>query len=444
MTQEPQFEIIEAGKGKFIKAWKQGVEFDQATIQQLIAAAQLEIVTPWVAAMPDAHMGYGSTVGSVIPTEAAIIPAAVGVDIGCGMFYLQLELKREELPQDLKEIRELLEQAVPSGGPGERGSWPELVPQVVRTMWMNQFDSVYTLICKKHQALRTDLAMRQLGTLGTGNHFLELTEDTETGNVGILLHSGSRGLGNKIGTYFTKIAREYCQQNGIGLPERDLAYLPESTTEFTDYYVALTFTQAYAAHSRLLMMRSALRVLQNLLGRHPIERGSVHCHHNYTQQEEHQNRKLYITRKGAVRAGLGDVGIIPGSMGARSYVIRGKGSEHSFCSCSHGAGRRGSRVWAKESFTIEDHIRETVGVECDKTLAVLDETPQAYKDIEAVIAAQSDLIEVLSTMKQFVCVKGLGEERKWEKKKKRKKELDAQKMPELSVQEDVATPAKEL
>ncbi len=416
---ETKFEVIQAGNGKFIKAWKQGVQFDQNTIQQLINAAQLEIVTPWVAAMPDAHMGYGSTVGSVIPTEGAIIPAAVGVDIGCGMFYRRLAIQRKDLPQDLKMVRDRLEAAVPSGGPGERGSWPQLVPQVIRTEWMREFNLDYETILKKNPDVSTTLAMRQLGTLGTGNHFLELTEWAETGQVGILIHSGSRGLGNKIGSYFTMVARKLCEQFRIALPDRDLAYLPVGTKEFDEYYEALTFAQRYAWVSRGLMMRSAIGVLEGLLnGVRLLPDFQVHCHHNYTKQENHFGRNLYITRKGAVRAGLGEMGIIPGSMGACTYVVSGKGSQDSFHSCSHGAGRVMSRTQAKETFTVEDHIRETQGVECDKTLAVLDETPQAYKPIADVIAAQTDLVTVVGTMKQFLCVKGLGEERRWGKKKK--------------------------
>ncbi len=202
------YEIIEAGQGKRIKAWKQGVYFEQEAIQQLIACARLPIVHPYVAAMPDCHKGYGSTVGSVIPTRGAIIPAAVGVDIGCGMVYYRLDIHREDLPENLAELRAELEAAIPNGGPGDHGSWPEIVPARIRSEWMRDFNDEYDQICKKHPEARSFFAMRQLGTLGTGNHFVELTTDSITGVVGVLIHSGSRGLGNRIGSHFTQIAKE--------------------------------------------------------------------------------------------------------------------------------------------------------------------------------------------------------------------------------------------
>ena len=421
------YEIIEAGQGRLIKAWRKGVSFEQEAIQQLINAARLSVVHPYVAAMPDAHKGYGSTVGSVIPTRDAVIPSAVGVDIGCGMVYQPLNLKREDLPKNLAALRAALEAAIPNGGPGVIGAWPESVPQRIRTSWMRHFSAEYDDIGRKHPEAISPFAMRQLGTLGTGNHFVELATDSIDGSVGILIHSGSRGLGNKIGTYFTTVARRYCEREHIGLPDRDLAYLPRGTDAFDDYLRALQFAQWYAWENRLLMLAAARSVLDAALECTPASPVRiyihsvgeiVHCHHNYMVEETHNGEKLFITRKGAVRAAKGDLGIIPGSMGARTYIVRGLGSEDSFNSCSHGAGRTMSRTAAKKAFTIEDHIKATEGVECDKTAGTLDETPLAYKDIEAVMAAQSDLVEPVFHIKQFLCVKGKGEERGWQKKKK--------------------------
>lgn len=407
------FEIIEAGKGRIVKAWKKGVYFEQEAIQQLIAAAQLSIVTPWVAAMPDCHKGYGSTVGSVIPTKDAVIPAAVGVDIGCGMIYQPLGIKREHLPPDLSELRHALEEAIPNGGPGVVGSWGEHVPQHVRTVWMRYFSEHYDAFGKKHPDAISKFGMHQLGTLGTGNHFVELTVSSQDEDVGILIHSGSRGLGNKIGTYFTHVARTYAADNHIGLPDRDLAYLPKGTETFDDYIEALHFAQSYAWENRLLMMEAASITVSKYAAARTSRVGTIHCHHNYMAEEYLEGgEKIFITRKGAVRAGIGDMGIIPGSMGARTYIVRGLGSWDSFHSCSHGAGRMMSRTKAKKSFTVEDHIKATAGVECDKTLDTIDETPGAYKDIDAVIAAQTDLIKPIFHMKQFLCVKGKGENRR--------------------------------
>ncbi len=423
----PNFEVIEAGQGRHIKAWKQGVFFEQEAIQQLINAARLSVVHPYVAAMPDTHKGYGSTVGSVIPTKDAVIPAAVGVDIGCGMVYQPLNIKREDLPQDLVELRMALEATIPNGGPGDVGSWAEPVPARIRTAWMRDFSEEYDAIGRKHPEAISPFAMRQLGTLGTGNHFVELTVNSLDGNVGILIHSGSRGLGNKIGTHFTAATRRRCEANHVALPDRDLAYLERGTQEFDDYLEALHFAQRYAWRNRLLMLDAARMCIGNYLYSPgddgpfsvSIQGGEItHCHHNYMAEESHNGELLFVTRKGAVRAAKGDLGIIPGSMGARTYIVEGLGSEDSFTSCSHGAGRTMSRTAAKKAFTVEDHAKATEGVECDKTAGTLDETPGAYKDIEAVIAAQSDLVRPLYTMKQFLCVKGKGEERKWPEKKK--------------------------
>ncbi len=415
------FNIIEAGGGHFVKAWMNGIFFEVDAIEQLKKTARLEIVQPYVAAMPDTHLGYGSTVGSVIPTKDAIIPAAVGVDIGCGMVYQSLDIiKRESLPTDLAELRAALEAAIPNGGPGEVGAWLELVPARIRTIWMRKFSSEYDDIARKHPACINPLAMRQLGTLGTGNHFVELTTSDTDGGVGILIHSGSRGLGNKIGSYFTAVARRHCEKSHIGLPDHDLAFLRRDTEAFDDYLQALDFAQRYAWESRLLMLAAARGVIDCFLRGSPLTSLGelVHCHHNYLAEETHFGEKLFVTRKGAVRARLGDLGIIPGSMGAKTYIVEGLGSEDSFMSCSHGAGRMMSRTQAKRTFTVADHAKATAGIECDKSEGTLDETPGAYRDIDAVMAAQSDLVRPLFTLHQFLCIKGKGETRKWEKKKK--------------------------
>jgi tRNA-splicing ligase RtcB len=405
------FDRIEAGDGRYIKAWRKGVYFEQEAIQQLIAAARLSIVGPYVAAMPDCHKGFGSTVGSVIPTRGAIIPSSIGVDIGCGMMYERLDIHRDDLPADLGELRAELEAAIPNGGPGEHGSWPEQVPAKIRSEWMRNFNDQYSNLVDMYPDVESKFAMRQLGTLGTGNHFVELTTESEEGKVGILLHSGSRGLGNRIGSHFTRLAKQICAGQNLGDP--DLAYLTEGTEVFDDYIAAMRLAQYYAWMSRELMMSAAFNVLakfskSELFNSYPGT-VSIHHHHNYAAQETHYGEKLWITRKGAVHAGLGALGIIPGSMGAKTYVVRGLGSPDSFESCSHGAGRTMSRTAAKKAFTVEQHVAATAGVECDKTADTLDETPGAYKPIQDVIAAQSDLVVPVFTMKQFLCIKGLGE-----------------------------------
>ena len=407
------FEVIDAGDGKFIKAWKRGVRFEEKAVEQLKQTARLPFVKPYVAAMPDTHWGMGATVGSVVPSVGAICPAAVGVDIGCGMIASRLNMQREDLPADLSELRGLIERAVPCGrtnnaGPGDVGAWgSDAIPEAAGAAWNRQFSEKYESLCEKHSGAKSKNAERHLGTLGTGNHFIELTTD-EAGLVWIVIHSGSRGLGNRIGTYFTRLAKESCVKWFVELPNPDLAYFPSGTDEFNDYLKALFLAQSYAWENRLLMLAAVKKVLF-AHGRDVSESESVHCHHNYMAQEHHFGKDVFVTRKGAVRAKTGDAGIIPGSMGTRSYIVRGLGNSNSFHSCSHGAGRAMSRAAATKTFTVEDHIKATAGVECDKTARVLDETPGAYKDIDAVMAAQSDLVKIVHTMKQFLCVKGVGE-----------------------------------
>jgi tRNA-splicing ligase RtcB len=402
--------------GAPIKAWIEGVQLEDAARQQLINVASLPFIHHHIAAMPDVHWGMGATVGSVIPTKGAIVPAAVGVDIGCGMVAARTSLNANDLPDNLSDIRSAIEKAVPHGrtnhgGEGDRGAWHN-VPDAV-AIAMSDFDTGdlavrLTTITDKHPkiAKAAQRAPRHLGTLGTGNHFIELCLDEENA-VWVMLHSGSRGIGNQIGQYFIERAKEDMKRWFINLPDQDLAYLSEGSQNFDDYVEAVEWAQNFALANRSLMLAATMRALESALGR-PFAWGSVavNCHHNYVSREHHFGANVWVTRKGAVRAREGDLGIIPGSMGARSYIVRGKGNADSFHTCSHGAGRAMSRTEAKRRFTVEDHEKATAGIECRKDKDVIDETPMAYKDIDAVMAAQSDLVEVVHTLRQVVCVKG--------------------------------------
>jgi tRNA-splicing ligase RtcB len=388
-----------------IKAWVEGVPFDPKARDQVKRVASMPFVFRHVAVMPDVHAGIGATVGSVIATTRAIVPAAVGVDIGCGMIAQQLSLRASDLPDDLKPLRTAIERAVPHGGPGMKGAWRD-VPARVASAW-NQLEEGYRAICAKHPAIEHDYTAVHLGTLGTGNHFVELCIG-EDDAVWVMLHSGSRGIGNRVGSYFIERARNEMLALDRQLPDRDLAYFDEGTSGFDDYVAAVGWAQRFAATNRELMMDGALEALARSGKLPPFTRGesAVNCHHNYVAREHHFGEDVWVTRKGAVRAGEGDLGIIPGSMGARSFIVRGKGNPDSFCSCSHGAGRLMSRTEAKKRFTVADHASATAAVECRKDEGVIDETPMAYKPIDAVMAAQEDLVEVVHTLRQVVCVKG--------------------------------------
>jgi tRNA-splicing ligase RtcB len=360
--------------------------------------------------MPDVHWGIGATVGSVIPTKGAIIPAAVGVDIGCGMMAVETTLNARDLPDNLKKIREAIENAVPhgrtnNGGRGDRGAWHD-IPERNAEIWA-LLKPAYDVILEKHPHLNRGNDVNHLGTLGTGNHFIEVCLD-EAENVWIMLHSGSRGVGNRIGTYFIDLAKRDMKRFFINLPDQDLAYFPERTEHFDDYVEAVGWAQDYARWNRHLMMEGIVAALRSSGELPPFEARAeaINCHHNYVAREKHYGENVLVTRKGAVRAASGDMGIIPGSMGARSYIVRGRGNPESFNSCSHGAGRAMSRNEAKRRFTVEDHIRMTEGVECRKDADVIDETPAAYKPIDDVMAAQADLVEIVHTLRQVVCVKG--------------------------------------
>jgi tRNA-splicing ligase RtcB len=401
------FQHVEGGVP--IKMWTRGVPVEDGARAQLARAAQMPFVFKHVAVMPDVHVGIGATVGSVIPTKGAVIPAAVGVDIGCGMMAARTSLVASDLPDNLEAIRSVIEQAVPHGrsvGRGQRdhGSWGSPPPAIVEA-WatlVQRFDR----LTDKHPRLKNTNNLVHLGTLGTGNHFIELCLDEEQ-RVWVMLHSGSRGVGNAIGTFFIELAKQDMRKWYINLPDEDLAYFPEGTDHFDDYVEAVGWAQDFAALNRRMMMTNVIRALRGQIAKpFDAEMEAVNCHHNYVQRENHFGQNVLVTRKGAVRAAKGVMGIIPGSMGAKSFIVRGLGNPESFDSCSHGAGRVMSRTAAKKLVTLDEHIRDTAGVECRKDEGVIDETPKAYKPIEAVMAAQADLVEIVHTLKQVVCVKG--------------------------------------
>ncbi|MBI5498236.1 MAG: RtcB family protein [Deltaproteobacteria bacterium] len=393
-----------------IKGWTRGVPVEADALAQLRRIASLPFIHKWVAVMPDVHLGKGATVGSVIATRGAVVPAAVGVDIGCGMMAVRTTLRAEDLPESLGHVRAAIERAVPhgrtdNGGRNDRGAWRD-PPARVAEAWAPLRER-YEAIVSEHPRIGRGVDVAQLGTLGTGNHFIEVCLD-EDGRVWFMLHSGSRGVGNRVGSYFIELAREDMRRYFVNLPDKDLAYLPEGTEHFRAYVRAVGWAQDYAAQNRRLMMAAVIDAVAACGDIPPFgaDVEAVNCHHNYVSWERHHGEDVMVTRKGAVRAGDGELGIIPGSMGARSYIVRGKGDPESFCSCSHGAGRAMSRTEARRRFTVEDHARATAGVECRKDDDVIDETPAAYKDIDAVMAAQADLVEIVHTLKQVVCVKG--------------------------------------
>jgi tRNA-splicing ligase RtcB (3'-phosphate/5'-hydroxy nucleic acid ligase) len=401
------FQHVEGGVP--IKMWTRGVPVEDGARAQLTRAAQMPFVFRHVAAMPDVHVGIGATVGSVIPTKGAVIPAAVGVDIGCGMMAARTSLMASDLPDSLEGIRSAIEQAVPHGRSMNRnkrdtGSWGAPPPAIVEA-WAT-LAGRFERITDKYPRLKNTNNLAHLGTLGTGNHFIELCLD-EAQQVWVMLHSGSRGVGNAIGTFFIELAKQDMRKWHVNLPDEDLAYFPEGTDHFDDYVEAVGWAQDFAALNRRMMMTNVIRALRShIVKPFDAEMEAVNCHHNYVQRENHFGENVLVTRKGAVRAAKGVMGIIPGSMGAKSFIVRGLGNPESFDSCSHGAGRVMSRTAAKKLVTLDEHIADTAGVECRKDMSVIDETPKAYKPIEAVMAAQADLVEIVHTLKQVVCVKG--------------------------------------
>ncbi|MEO8388393.1 RtcB family protein [Polaromonas sp.] len=397
-----------------VKMWTNGVPVEAQALKQLENSARLPIVFKHVAVMPDVHYGLGATIGSVIPTFKAIIPAAVGVDIGCGMMACKTTLRAEDLPDNLGPLRSEIEKAVPhgsapktyrrNGSVREVGAWTN-PPSAADAAW-GQLADEFEAICLDYPRLKNTNNHRHMGTLGGGNHFVEVCLD-ETGGVWIMLHSGSRGVGNAIGTHFIELAKKDAELHQRNLPDKDLAYLEEGSQYFGDYVRGVGWAQKFARLNREVMMQAAIGALRKVISK-PFETHleAVNCHHNYVQKETHFGQEVFVTRKGAVSAKAGELGIIPGSMGAKSFIVRGKGNPDSFMSCSHGAGRTMSRTQAKKLFTVDDQIKATEGVECRKDADVIDEIPMAYKNIDAVMAAQSDLVEVVYTLKQVVCVKG--------------------------------------
>ncbi|MEQ4732743.1 MULTISPECIES: RtcB family protein [Providencia] len=392
-----------------VKMWTNGVPVDPKAVTQLQNTAKMPFIFKHLAVMPDVHVGKGSTIGSVIPTKGAIIPAAVGVDIGCGMIAVRTSLTASDLPDSLQNIRFAIESAVPHGRTTHRhgrdkGAWHR-TPDIVDTHWAH-LDEEFKRICDKYPKLRGTNHYNHLGTLGTGNHFIELCLD-EQDRVWVMLHSGSRGVGNAIGNLFITLAQKDMQQHIANLPDRDLAYFEEGSVHFNDYMEAVSWAQDFARHNREVMMHRVLEALSREIPKPFItEQEAVNCHHNYVQKEQHFGEEVLVTRKGAVSARKGQMGIIPGSMGAKSFIVRGLGDEESFCSCSHGAGRVMSRTEAKKRFSVSDQKMATAHVECRKDSDVIDEIPMAYKDIDAVMAAQSSLVEIVHTLRQVVCVKG--------------------------------------
>lgn len=401
-----QLILNESGKqGVPVKIFTKDVE--QGAMNQLHALSQLDFIHSHIAVMPDVHLGIGATVGSVIPTKSAIIPAAVGVDIGCGMNAIRLSLKASDLPENLKPLRLAIESAVPVGF--------EFHKQIKAKMsTLDPLGKRLKLITDKHAGLLKMVKnfdqtwARQLGTLGSGNHFIELCLD-ENQDVWVMLHSGSRGIGNAIGRYFINLAKKEQQSRFGHVPDRDLSYFAEGSNSFTDYVEAVDWAQDYALANRREMMALVLKAISSpKAGLPPFvpTKEAINCHHNYVNEERHFGEQVFVTRKGAISANSGEFGIIPGSMGAKSFIVRGLGNSESFCSCSHGAGRKMSRSKAARVFSVDELAEQTAGVECRKDKGVIDEIPGAYKDIDEVMANQADLVEVVHTLKQVMCVKG--------------------------------------
>lgn len=401
-----------------IKGWTEKVPIEASALEQVKNVARLPFIHKHVAVMPDCHWGMGATVGSVIPTKGAIIPAAVGVDIGCGMMAVQTNISAQQLPDNLSGLRTLLEKKIPHGRTAvgrkynpsaDRGLWhdtPEANQKVFYGIMGTELRRVLEDADDAPLERQAERAVNQLGTLGTGNHFVEVCID-EYDWVWVMLHSGSRGIGNRIGSLYIEKAKEEMRRWHINLPDANLAYFPEGTEYFDKYVRAVGWAQMFARTNRELMMAQAFAALNEFFPFGVVgTKEAINCHHNYVEQENHFGANVWLTRKGAVRAREGDLGIIPGSMGERSFIVSGKGNAESFHSCSHGAGRVMSRTEARKTITLEQHIKDTEGVECKKDASVIDESPKAYKNIDDVMFSQRDLINIEHTLKQVVCVKG--------------------------------------
>lgn len=404
-------QVIKKENGFPIKMWTDGVPVEREALEQLGNVSMLPFIHKHIAVMPDVHVGKGATVGSVIATSGAIIPAAIGVDIGCGVAAVRTTLMASDLPDSLRALRLATEAAIPhgrtdNGGANDAGGWLGAVPRSTQLAWQD-LNSRFSRITGKHPQIARANTCSHLGTLGGGNHSYEICLD-EKQCVWIMLHSGSRGVGNRIGQHFIELAKEDMRRWFINLPDADLAYLPEGTEHFDDYVEAITWAQDFARENRRLMLETGLQSLRTELGR-DVEVDSeqaIQCHHNYVAKEHHFGKNVLVTRKGACRAREGDLAIILGSMGTPSFIVRGKGNAESFHSCSHGAGRTMSRTEARKRITLEEHALATLGVECRQDESVLDESPSAYKDVRQVIEAERDLVEVVAEIKQILCIKG--------------------------------------
>ena len=394
-----------------LKLWDSRQPFEAGAMRQLRNVASLPFVFGHVAGMPDVHWGKGATVGSVIATKAAIVPAAVGVDIGCGMMAVRTSLTADDLPDSLAAVRAEIERAVPKGFESSqsanhaKGGWA-VTPNAVARAWYDRFEARWRKIVAKHPKVEGKTS-DQLGSMGGGNHFIEICLDEED-RLWVMLHSGSRGTGNRIGTYFIDAAKEAIAKERLDfhLADRDLAFLSEGAQLFDDYIEAMHFAQDYAIANRELMMGRVLGALRKHLPSFKTDKLAINCHHNYAVQETHFGERVWVTRKGAVRAGKGELGIIPGSMGTGSFIVEGLGNDESFCSCSHGAGRLMSRGEAKRRITLAQHEAAMRGIEARLDEGVLDESPAAYKDIGAVMDAQTDLVTIRHRLRQIVNVKG--------------------------------------
>lgn len=386
-----------------VHIWTDNVE--QLAEQQLINVAKMPFVFHHVAAMPDVHAGKGATIGSVIATKGAIIPTAVGLDGGCGMLAVMTSLTKNDLnDQILVQTIDNILNRIPVGTT-QRAELSDELNQIA-----NEMRLTLQPILDKHPTMLDNMKLKwenEIGTLGGGNHFIELELD-EQDRVWVMIHSGSRGVGNHIGQYFIKLAKEQCNQHFVELPDLDLAYLVQNTEQFNDYIQAINWAQLYAKVNRKVMLLDVIKALNDVFDKqvYIFDETLVDCHHNYVEKENHFGSDVWVTRKGATRARKNEYGLIPGSMGTCSYLVRGNGEKMSFCSCSHGAGRAMSRRKAVEMFTLDDLIEQTQGVVCKKTKHVLDEIPAAYKNIDEVIDNQSDLVEVVHKFKQVLCIKG--------------------------------------
>lgn len=391
------YQPLELATAKPVLSWANH-DLASAELQMAKNVAALPFVFKHVALMPDVHLGKGALVGSVIATQEAIIPAAVGVDIGCGMAAIKTPYGGDRLEGKLKQIRLDIEAQIPVGFEENK----EVEKAASNWQGWQAFGNLHPGV----QRLEVK-ARKQMGSLGGGNHFVEVCLDSEN-QVWLMLHSGSRHIGNMLAQQHIDTGKNLLKLSGTHLPDPDLAYFVAGTPEFAAYWHDLQWAQNYARYNRKIMMARCKRILEkHLAGGKPSQPlMEVNCHHNYAEKELHYGEEVYVTRKGAVRAQASDYGIIPGSMGAKSFIVKGKGNPASYCSCSHGAGRMMSRAMAKNTFSLDDLIQQTAGVECRKDPGVLDEIPAAYKSIEQVMANQADLVEIVATLKQVICIKG--------------------------------------